>query len=85
MRLSVVRIRTSIVQFDLVTKIERKIFTSSSQVLQLIKNIYCSDMNISFWLQKSALFEDYFSTVVLSTMTGGEIFMTIMESQDGPK
>ena len=84
MRLSVVRIRTSIVQFDLVTKIERKIFTSSSQVLQLIKNIYCSDMNI-FWLQKSALFEDYFSTVVLSTMTGGEIFMTIMESQDGPK
>ena len=84
MRLSVVRIRTSIVQFDLVTKIECKIFTSSSQVLQLIKNIYCSDMNI-FWLQKSALFEDYFSTVVLSTMTGGEIFMTIMESQDGPK
>ena len=84
MWLSVVRIRTSIVQFDLVTKIECKIFTSSSQVLQLIKNIYCSDMNI-FWLQKSALFEDYFSTVVLSTMTGGEIFMTIMESQDGPK
>ena len=34
------RIRTSIVQFDLVTKIERKIFTSSSQVLQLIKNLY---------------------------------------------